>query len=184
LKPLAVGGHESRTSCRSRYSRILIICSGSPTLPFRIRLVLPAVDWRSVRCLRATCEPGMNLLRRIIRRSASSASSAEHQARSHSGTGDVQNFDQRKFMTYDAAADVSQGAWYVQLYCENVTDARADLYTQDNEWVKAITINRPRTIGLKISYNFSSKWSLLPRVRAAVRSPLGCKRSGPRRAAS
>lgn len=81
----------------------------------------------------------------------------QHSAHSHSATGFVQNYDQPGFTTYDAFAGISKDAWTVQLYCQNLADTRADLYTSSTESVKAITVNRPRTAGLKFSYGFSGK---------------------------
>jgi len=42
----------------------------------------------------------------------------------------------------------------VQLYAENLTDTRAQLYANYSEWYKAVTVSRPRTIGLHFSYQF------------------------------
>jgi iron complex outermembrane receptor protein len=81
----------------------------------------------------------------------------QHQAHSHSATGYVQNYDQPRFTTSDAAAGVSKDDWTVQAYCENLTDTRADLYTSSTQSVKAITVNRPRTAGLKFSYKFGER---------------------------
>jgi outer membrane receptor protein involved in Fe transport len=78
----------------------------------------------------------------------------QHQAHSHSATGYVQNYDQAAFTTYDAFAGISKDAWTVQLYCENLTDTRANMFTSSSQSVKAITVNRPRTAGLKLSYKF------------------------------
>jgi outer membrane receptor protein involved in Fe transport len=81
----------------------------------------------------------------------------QHQAHSHSATGFVQNYDQAAFTTYDAFAGVSKDNWTAQLYCSNFTDTRADLYTSTSQSVKAETVNRPRTTGLKFSYKFGDK---------------------------
>lgn len=81
----------------------------------------------------------------------------QHQAHSHSATGYVQNFDQPGFTTYDAFAGVAKDLWTVQLYCENLTDKRADLYTSDTQSVRADTVNRPRTAGIKFSYKVGEK---------------------------
>jgi outer membrane receptor protein involved in Fe transport len=81
----------------------------------------------------------------------------QHQAHSHSATGYVQNYDQAAFTTYDAFAGVAKDAWTVQLYCENLSDTRADMFTSSSQSVKAITVNRPRTAGLKFSYKFGDK---------------------------
>ena len=41
-------------------------------------------------------------------------------------------------------------AWLVQLYGENLTDTRAQLYANYAQWYKAITVSRPRTIGFAL----------------------------------
>ncbi len=78
----------------------------------------------------------------------------QHQAHSHSATGYFANFDQPGFTTYDAAAGVSKGQWTMQAYCDNLTDTRADLYTSQSQQIKAVTVNRPRTAGVKFSFKF------------------------------
>jgi hypothetical protein len=59
------------------------------------------------------------------------------------------------FTTYDASLGVAQGPWAAQLYGENLTDTRGILFASYTEWVKANTINRPRTLGLRFSYKFT-----------------------------
>jgi len=49
---------------------------------------------------------------------------------------------------------VGKNAWLVQVYAENLTDTRAELYANYAQWYKAITVSRPRTIGLRFSYKF------------------------------
>jgi outer membrane receptor protein involved in Fe transport len=66
-------------------------------------------------------------------------------------------YDLPAFTTYDAALGVGKDAWLVQLYGENLTDTRAQLYANYTQWYKAITVNRPRTIGLRFGYKFSGK---------------------------
>ena len=61
------------------------------------------------------------------------------------------------FTTYDAALGVGKDAWLVQAYGENLTDTRAQLYANYTEWYKAVTVSRPRTIGLRYSYKFSGR---------------------------
>ena len=58
------------------------------------------------------------------------------------------------FTTYDAAFGAGKDAWIVQVYAENLTDTRADLYANYSLQYKAVTVNRPRTIGLRMSYKF------------------------------
>jgi iron complex outermembrane recepter protein len=66
-------------------------------------------------------------------------------------------YDLRPFTTYDGALGVGKDAWLVQVYGENLTDTRAQLYANYWQWYKAITVSRPRTIGLRFSYKFSGR---------------------------
>ena len=66
-------------------------------------------------------------------------------------------YDLPAFTTYDAALGVGKDAWLVQLVGENLTDTRAQLYSSYSQAYKAVTVNRPRTIGLRFSYTFSGK---------------------------
>jgi outer membrane receptor protein involved in Fe transport len=82
---------------------------------------------------------------------------AQHQAHSHSATGFFQNYDQPAFTIYDVSAGIAKDAWTMQVYCENFTDTRANLYTSSVESVKSVTVNRPRTAGLKFGYKFGGR---------------------------
>jgi hypothetical protein len=64
-------------------------------------------------------------------------------------------YDLPAFTAYDGALGVGKDAWLVQVYGENLTDTRAQLYANYTQWYKAITVSRPRTIGLRFSYRFS-----------------------------
>ncbi len=77
-----------------------------------------------------------------------------HQAHSYSATGNIQTYDQPGFSTYDAALGAAKDAWTAQFYMQNVTNTRADLFENGNQFVTAETINRPRTGGLSVSYKF------------------------------
>jgi len=66
-------------------------------------------------------------------------------------------YDLPAFTTYDGALGVGKNAWIMQAYGENLTDTRAQLYANYSEWYKAVTVSRPRTIGLRFSYNFSAR---------------------------
>jgi iron complex outermembrane receptor protein len=66
-------------------------------------------------------------------------------------------YDLPAFTTYDGALGVGKDAWLVQVYGENLTDTRAQLYANYTQWYKAITVSRPRTIGLRFSYKFSGR---------------------------
>ena len=43
-------------------------------------------------------------------------------------------------------------AWQVQLYADNLTDTRAELFANYRQYYKAVTVNRPRTVGLRLTY--------------------------------
>ncbi|MBV8910903.1 MAG: TonB-dependent receptor, partial [Gammaproteobacteria bacterium] len=58
------------------------------------------------------------------------------------------------FTTYNAALGLGRDGWVVQLYGENLTDTRAQLYANHFQYYPGITVNRPRTIGLRFSYEF------------------------------
>src|SRR5262249_29256970 len=64
-------------------------------------------------------------------------------------------YDLEGFTTYDAAIGVSGDVWSVQLYGQNLGDERAQLYANARQWYKAVTVNRPRTLGLSFNYRFS-----------------------------
>jgi outer membrane receptor protein involved in Fe transport len=66
-------------------------------------------------------------------------------------------YDLAAFTTYDGAFGVGKDAWLVQVYGENLTDTRPELYANYSQWYKAVTVGRPRTIGLRFSYKFSSR---------------------------
>ena len=52
---------------------------------------------------------------------------------------------------------MGKDTWLVQLYGENLTDTRAQLYANYWQWYKATTVNRPRTIGLRFTYRFNRR---------------------------
>jgi iron complex outermembrane recepter protein len=66
-------------------------------------------------------------------------------------------YDLPAFTAYDGALGVGKDGWLVQLYGENLTDKRAELYANYAQFYKAITVSRPRTIGLRLSYKFNSR---------------------------
>jgi len=88
-----------------------------------------------------------------------------HQAHSLSSTDrltkDLQNnsiaYNLPPFTTWDGSVGVSREAWMAEIYAENLTDKRAELFANYRQWYKSVTINRPRTVGLRFSYRFESK---------------------------
>lgn len=65
--------------------------------------------------------------------------------------------DRRKQASY-TTADFSVGAkmdnWGVELFVRNLTDERAELFYNVQDDIPRITTNRPRTIGLRFSYDY------------------------------
>lgn len=47
---------------------------------------------------------------------------------------------------------VARDAWQVQLYADNLTDTRAELFANYRQYYKAVTVNRPRTVRLRLTY--------------------------------
>jgi iron complex outermembrane recepter protein len=68
--------------------------------------------------------------------------------------GNSEAFYDPGFTTYNAAAGVARDAWTVQAYCDNLTDVQGDLYSFYTLFVKANTISRPRTAGVRLSFKF------------------------------
>lgn len=58
------------------------------------------------------------------------------------------------FISFDAALGFGVNSWLVQLNGENLSDTRAQLYANYSLNYEAITISRPRTLGLRVSYKF------------------------------
>jgi hypothetical protein len=63
----------------------------------------------------------------------------------------------RPFTTFDGALGVGKDAWLSQFYGENLTDTRAQVFANYSQDYKAVTVKRPRTIGLRIGYKFSAR---------------------------
>ena len=55
---------------------------------------------------------------------------------------------------YYGTLGVTKDAWMIEAYGDNITDKRAELYSDYRQWYKAVTVNRPRTVGLRFSYKF------------------------------
>ena len=87
---------------------------------------------------------------------------AQHSAHSYAQTITIGGFEppnqpQNPWTTYDAAAGISRDMWDLELYGQNLTDARPQLYVNGFDFVHLITPSRPRVIGLRLSYRFSGK---------------------------
>ena len=63
-------------------------------------------------------------------------------------------FEQGSYDTLDGAIGVSADIWGVELFAENLTDERAELFINSLDTDLRITTNRPRTWGVRVSYDF------------------------------
>jgi outer membrane receptor protein involved in Fe transport len=63
-------------------------------------------------------------------------------------------FKQDSYDTLDGAIGVSADNWGVELFAENLTDERAELFINALDTDLRVTTNRPRTWGVRVSYDF------------------------------
>ena len=59
---------------------------------------------------------------------------------------------QASYNTVSAAVGVSRDNWGVELFVENLTDERPELYKSGNDGELRITTSRPRTIGMRVNF--------------------------------
>jgi iron complex outermembrane receptor protein len=81
----------------------------------------------------------------------------QHQAHMVTATGYVPAFDLPAFTTYDASLGVAKDAWTVQIFGQNISNTNSSLSTNQSQFILAETPQRPRVLGLKFSYKFSSE---------------------------
>ena len=63
-------------------------------------------------------------------------------------------FKQDSYDTIDGSIGIAADNWSVELFGENLTDERAQLFINSLDTDLRITTNRPRTYGLRVSYDF------------------------------
>lgn len=63
-----------------------------------------------------------------------------------------QSFAQPSYSTWDASVGISKDNWSLNIYLENVSDARPQLFTSANDGEVRVTTSRPQTIGMRVSY--------------------------------
>ncbi len=72
-------------------------------------------------------------------------------------TGDVSTplvagIRQRAYTTFNAAVGVSKDDWSLELYGENLSDARPQLFISGNDGINRVTTSRPLSVGLRGSF--------------------------------
>jgi outer membrane receptor protein involved in Fe transport len=71
------------------------------------------------------------------------------------GTFESPRQNQEGYTTYDGSLGVGNHGWSAELFGDNLTDIRAQLYVNDGFTpVHLVTPNRPRTIGVRFGYKF------------------------------
>ncbi len=75
-------------------------------------------------------------------------------ARSFSSVIADDRFRQNDWATVDLAAGVTHGRWGAELFVENLTDTRAQLFINTQDDTRRTTTNRPRTMGLRVSFDY------------------------------
>lgn len=73
---------------------------------------------------------------------------------SYSSLLEANRFKQEGYVTLQGAVGVQTENWGAELFVENLTDKRAELYISEQDYSRRIMTNRPRTIGLRVSYDF------------------------------
>jgi hypothetical protein len=63
-------------------------------------------------------------------------------------------FLQNSYNTLDASFGLRKDNWSFELFGENLTDERAQLFINSLDTDLRITTNRPRTFGLKVRYDY------------------------------
>ena len=61
---------------------------------------------------------------------------------------------QESYFLANLAFGVNKDDWKAELYIDNVFDERAVLYIDNQQFTPKVVTNRPRTIGLRLSYDF------------------------------
>ena len=64
------------------------------------------------------------------------------------------DYELAPYTTYDASAGVAKGPWEAEFFGQNLTDTRAQLFISSASYVTLTTVNRPRILGIRLSYKF------------------------------
>lgn len=78
--------------------------------------------------------------------------SGQFASRSYSSLQISERFPQRAYGIVNFAIGYNKDQWTAQLYVNNITDKRAQLYVNTQDHTQRVTTNRPLTVGLKLGY--------------------------------
>jgi outer membrane receptor protein involved in Fe transport len=73
---------------------------------------------------------------------------------SYSSLEKDKRYAQDSYRIVDLAWGVQIGSTDVEVFARNITDERAQLYFNDQDDIPRITTNRPRNVGIRLSYKF------------------------------
>ena len=62
--------------------------------------------------------------------------------------------EQDEYAVFDVSVGASYDKWRAELFVDNVTDERAELFYNTQDDIPRITTNRPQTAGLRVSYSY------------------------------
>jgi outer membrane receptor protein involved in Fe transport len=63
-------------------------------------------------------------------------------------------FENPAYSTYSASVGVAKDTWYVNFYCENLSDSNASTFVSTDQFIVAQTPLRPRVFGGEFGYRF------------------------------
>ena len=65
--------------------------------------------------------------------------------------------DQKKYFILDGAIGIgdSDMGWKAELFATNITNTRAQLNINRQDFIQRTTTNRPRTVGVRVRYDFN-----------------------------
>ncbi|MFK7734331.1 MAG: TonB-dependent receptor, partial [Pseudomonadales bacterium] len=61
---------------------------------------------------------------------------------------------QDSYQIVNLATGIARDSWRAELYVRNATDERGDVFRNAVSYGERVTVNRPRTIGMRIGYDF------------------------------
>ncbi len=64
-------------------------------------------------------------------------------------------YAQESYYLLDLAVGAGAGAWGVELFVDNIADKRAQLHVDTLQYVPKVVTNRPRTVGLRLVFDFA-----------------------------
>ena len=70
------------------------------------------------------------------------------------GTISTKRYTQPDYTIVNAAVGLDRDSWLAELYVRNLNDERGEVWRNAVTWDSRVMINRPRTIGARLSYRF------------------------------